>query len=138
MNVELKKTQPYSLNVVGSNKTGQDYKRVSKGVTTPASGKVNLGFASLLVKDTLSAGIGNVLPTTFSSVLVSNALVYTYTNPQTQKRQGTRAHINVKSSNSEYEITLGLTGNTSPTVNVFYPNVQQQSQIDFDENDVWS
>jgi hypothetical protein len=138
VNVELKKTQPYSLNVAGSNKTGQSYMRVSKSMAPPASGKVNLGFTSLLVKDTEPPLVGLTLRTSFVSVLVSNALAYSYSKEQPQTRQSTQAYTNVQSTNSEYEIVLGLDGIIAPTVNVFYPNVGQQVAIELDEFDAWS
>ncbi len=138
MNVALKKTQPYSLNIAVSNETSQSYMHVSSSTTAPAAGKVNLGFASLLVKSSLTAVGGTSFPTGIGYNLVSNALAYSYSRQVPQAQQGARAYTNVQSSNSEYEIVLGLNGVIAPTVNSFYPNVQQQVAIQLDEFDAWS
>jgi len=138
INVLFLQDQDYSLNVAESYKTGQDFLRVSKGVSTPSSGKVNLGFASLYVGDNTPSVIGEVVYTTFTSVLVMSALSYSYTKPSVNSVKGTSSFIYVGSSNSEYEITLGLDEAVTPTVNAFYPNIQEQSASTFNDYDDWS
>ena len=138
INVPFLQNQSYSLSVSDAYKTGQAFINVSKGVSTPSSGKVNLGFTSLYVGDNSSSVIGESLNTTFTSVSVTNALSYSYTKPQINSVSGNSAYIYVGSSNSEYEITLGLDEAVTPTVNAFYPNIQQQSASTLNDYDDWS
>lgn len=139
INVEYVLNLPYTNNKSSIRLRNNASINVDQTLSSPAAGYVNLGFSFLNVDSANSQSqVSNAFVGTQKSLVVDNSLTYTYTNSRAVKNNISTRLINILSTNSEHSITVNLDGESLPEVETFYQNYEVVSDIELNEDEVWS
>ena len=112
---------------------------IQQTLTSPATNFVNLGFEFTNVIDSGTQNqSADSLKSSQTTILVENVLNYSYTKNLPNKTLDVTKLTNVLSTNSEHNITLDLDNEELPIVETIYQNYEVASDIELNEDEVWS
>jgi hypothetical protein len=139
LNVGFKNTNVYSKNEHGTFEKIHKTINVKNVLTPPDSGKVNLAFATIHVKESLSY---NTLPENVTAIKTIN-VKYENSNQHVQNNNisliNSNAFIIVKTDNTEMVSNLSYEKENIPIY--FYKNaaiINNEVEYDFSDDDIWS
>ena len=101
LNVEYLLNNSYTSVSNSMMSSSKDFINVKKTLSNPASGKVNLNFSYIFVKDQNTRQVSNTSSLTKKSIIVKNDIAEDYTKASSENTASkSKAFVNVLTSNS--------------------------------------